>query len=312
MKKTVLLFTFLSFLGLKSMAQSMTYDANTGSDKLEISNNKADQINLNSTNIFGGGGVSVNINNIQQGYFGTGVFLVPGISIAAMGQRNITMQTNSQPRFFIKSSGIIGVGTLNPDPNYLMDINGKLKTSDVLINGGLEVNRVKLFSVAGQGVRNLYVNNLGEINAEKRMHYKSLTYADFVTDEGSMNINAVTGTVGTYNVHPYLVAGLDLPHGAVVTGFKYYCMDYNPDRSIRTEFRITPLTSPNSIAFTDDTIGEANFEYFREFTKDLSVPITLDNTNNMYTIRVVSINNSGIPEGWFHMLFRAIVISYLY
>jgi hypothetical protein len=312
MKNKVIFCAFLSFLTLKSLAQSMTYDATTGSDKLEISNNKADQINLNSTNIYGGGGVSVNINNIQQGYFGTGFFLVPGISIAAMGQRNITMQTNSQPRFFIKSTGAIGVGTLNPDPNYLMDINGKLKTSDVLINGGLQVNNVKLFGVAGQGVRNLYVNNLGEINADKRIHYKSITYADFTSDGGQHYISPVVGMVGAYNGISYLVTGIDLPNGAIVTGFKYYCTDNDSDKNMRLEFRITPLTSPNSIAFTDDTIGETNFNYIREFIKNFTSPVTIDNSNNMYTIRMVGVDNSGTTTGLHYQYLRAVVISYLY
>ncbi len=58
------------------------------------------------------------------------------ISLGTPGAMPIAFYTNSANRMFITASGLVGIGTDNPDPLYLLSVNGRIRAKEVRINTG--------------------------------------------------------------------------------------------------------------------------------------------------------------------------------
>lgn len=292
---------FLLFSPIYSFCQFLEIDPSKGSKELEISNDKSIQLKLNSTDAWLGGGMRLNVNDIEQGAIKTGFFLTPGLSISAAGQRNIYFSTNNNVRMFINPTGNIGVGTITPNANYLLDINGAFQATNATINGTLDVNgpieanRLKLFGISGSGTRGLYVQNNGDVSAEKREFFKGVYFSDFTATRDHMILFPSSNYMGLYG-SSFAMADLDLPDGAEILEYSFVFMDNSSSRNIKMELEVADWTSNNSTTYPADSRGLANSGAWRTVTRNFTTPVVVDNNSHMYILKMTCIDNNGADQ----------------
>lgn len=299
MKTIITLLT--TFLPLISFAQFMEIDPSQGSKELEISNDKSIQLKLNSTDAFNGGGMRLYVNDTEQGSVRTGFFLAPGLALSAPGPRNITFSTNSNVRMFINSGGNIGVGTVTPNANYLLDVNGAFQATTGTVNGTLDVNgpveanRLTLFGISGSGTRTLYVENNGDVSAEKRTFFKGITYADFTATRDNMILFPSSSYMGLYG-SSYAVTDLDLPDGALIDEFTVFFMDNSDSRNIKMELRVADWMSNSATIYSADSRGLGSSGLWQSVTRTFTTPLVVDNDAKMYVLKMTCIDNNGVDQ----------------
>ena len=137
--------------------------------------------------------------------------------------------------------------------------------------------------------------------------------ADYSIDAGATSpYNDITIT--NTSVSSPLVAPVNLPNGATITGFNFYAYDNNNVVGLRAELVATPNNGTGNTVYLSANSGAAyaSGSFYSGFAA-AGIPVPVNNATNSYMIKIYPVDAGGLNVNWASLLYiKSVVISYTY
>jgi len=179
--------------------------------------------------------------------------------------------TTNGNNIYNSNSGNVGIGTNNPSEK--LDVNGKTKTTNLQVTNGAATGKTLTSDANGNASWSQIVNK-GTL---------TISPFSFVSPENNHYLSVSRAYFPTQKYSGSLIAQVNIPNGATITGIKIYFIDNSVEKDYQFSFTrvMQQNVFPETIASSSSNSFISNIQMI-----NLSVPssTSIDNNNYFYYI----------------------------